>query len=381
MNVSGKKIEKISGPASMYLIKPYKNNTIYLPSLLLFGDIHFSRENACEESKDTDIMSISDPSFYKTFEPYASVDSPVDVYIETFEVRGSYESFIRSFAGGFLEDLLSNQGITSCFRRKPEREEKCSVPKLRWHLADARFAERWLEKEDIIDYYYYEALLDPLKFYYVKLLKIYNTEYYESIMKILLSIYRGPDDIISTFFEEIGKNPSKSIIMKQIRKAQKGLDKNKIKDMFRDLLDRNHYNTFRKYFKLSSEEYKDFLESKETMEYYPPEKYDLENMEMIYQRLCHTVMNVFIEMYTILRILKKPRNGHGLPPVLAICYMGNKHITNINYIMNKYFPYKEVYSKEEKNKERCIDITQEINMDEIIEESRKSLDKYFPLLN
>ena len=89
-----KSINKISGPVSMYYLKPnyeiIKDNNINLPLFLLFGDFHFSYDNmcsecTCEKTSKTCCSKIYSGDFIKTINNLSTPTRPIDFYTEYFD--------------------------------------------------------------------------------------------------------------------------------------------------------------------------------------------------------------------------------------------------------------------------------------------------------
>ena len=85
-------IKRLSGPVSCSLVQPNIQYN-YLPTLLLFGDVHFSTANECMiTDNDNDAIEIYKPEFFKLFSDLyndRSVDNsftpeayPIDIYSE-----------------------------------------------------------------------------------------------------------------------------------------------------------------------------------------------------------------------------------------------------------------------------------------------------------
>lgn len=92
MQIGSKTIDSISGPVSFVLLKPkmelykqMKKRNVYLPIVLLFGDVHFSNENECKNCKDK-CYKIYSSEFLKIFDSLCG---------DNFNVNFSLEDFIR----------------------------------------------------------------------------------------------------------------------------------------------------------------------------------------------------------------------------------------------------------------------------------------------
>ena len=152
-------ITSLSGPVSFYYLKPNVENPYdmrYFPLIILFGDIHGSKEGSCvscscskEEGKCC--YTISDHSFLQLLDTLGSELHPIDFYTETFLV-GTNKGFIN----GYMDDLTTKDMVT-CYQRTLRGTEynKCPTKKIRWQAGDPRQAGDTFGKQGEV-YYYYE---------------------------------------------------------------------------------------------------------------------------------------------------------------------------------------------------------------------------------
>lgn len=89
IRIGDKIINRISRPISLYFLKPSEKvsslNLHFFPSVMLFGDQHWSKTNACEKcscSKKACCFKITDSFFLKLIDELAS-KYPIDFYTET----------------------------------------------------------------------------------------------------------------------------------------------------------------------------------------------------------------------------------------------------------------------------------------------------------
>jgi hypothetical protein len=135
-------IDRISGPISIYYLTPSKQvsaeNLLFFPSIVLFGDEHFSKTNVCErcnctKGKGACCYTITDTPFLQCIDTLAS-KYPIDFYTET--------AFLGSnvgFKGGFMETFTSGDFV-SCYHKTLRNTsfDKCPTKYIRWHAADSR---------------------------------------------------------------------------------------------------------------------------------------------------------------------------------------------------------------------------------------------------
>ena len=144
-------INRISGPISMYYLKPDPsvfvkyNKTINFPIILGFGDYHFSYQNLCKNCNKKDCVNIYDKNFLKKIDKLAS-EYPIDFFTE------SSDSSTEILEGqGILFDYFLRKVVCPC--HKTELKEKnikkylksCPTKNIRWHYTDTRFFYNKLE--------------------------------------------------------------------------------------------------------------------------------------------------------------------------------------------------------------------------------------------
>ena len=138
------RINKISGPTSMYYLKPTQYildlKDTYFPLIVLFGDDHNSYDDTCLNCtcNNTDkecCFNIYDHKFLQMIDELADDTHPIDFYVETFTTG------MEGFAGGPIEHFTKGE-ILTCFHHKLRNTEfdKCPTKKIRWHGSDIRYA-------------------------------------------------------------------------------------------------------------------------------------------------------------------------------------------------------------------------------------------------
>lgn len=154
-------IHSISGPVSMYVLhKPgskHKQTTKH-PVFLLFGDKHFSRENACEPCTcPTATTTTQGPSprrccvkltdveeFIQPLDELAQNYGPFDIYAERmFLPQEAHAHVQKNFLGDFIG--VDDKRIDDCYLRGLRKtsgsttDDKCQTSKkIRWHGGDVR---------------------------------------------------------------------------------------------------------------------------------------------------------------------------------------------------------------------------------------------------
>ncbi len=146
ITLRGQRFEQISGPISFFYLKPqedayeeYRAQGITLPLVLLFGDRHYSREDACQPCEAPTCTTLSGEHWLSTLDKMAE-EIPVDFFTETAPWM---ERRIQRRQGetGFLFGDFFQPAFLDC--RDPQKRKNqsstCPTTHIRWHNADARF--------------------------------------------------------------------------------------------------------------------------------------------------------------------------------------------------------------------------------------------------
>lgn len=330
-------LNRISGPVSMYYLKP-KDSSSTLPLFLLFGDKHGSDENMCSDCTCEDSKRcchlISDKEFLKKIEKLARPDRPIDFYIEYFaETTGVFESILDDFR---------EPEFQTCYKRTLKNQSNCPVPGIRWHYSDIRKSYTKNNIENIFDslqkFTRFCIELNKTKIYegmnredwlnmnksslmYKKHtgIDISKTEEIHKIIDLIKKLQHLTvnglaylDKLAEEMIDFIFTSEYPSLIHKQFKKQVKTsvfADKSYIIKMYRDCL---LYRNFKKY---------DF----DNKTFDQLKKFDIKGD---YKRMSEYLLittGIFVDLYIILRAMKKIES----PPSLCVAFLGNAHITNI----------------------------------------------------
>lgn len=144
LNINNKiLINRISGPVSMYYLKPpekilssFKSMfNIDLPIILLFGDAHQSTIRTCTNC-NYDCCSIYDDIFLKSIDSIAQ-SYPVDFFTEFNPTIGHHDNNI--LFGLFLNKVRKCH-YTHLRKENPKAYRlTCPTKNIRWHYSDSRF--------------------------------------------------------------------------------------------------------------------------------------------------------------------------------------------------------------------------------------------------
>ena len=149
------RVNRISGPVSMYYLRPRKDiyekyhpQGLDLPLLLLFGDVHQSSKGVCEECECSEdcCKLIYDKEFIREFDLLAR-ETPIDFYTEYSLRKEDY------YHGNDRNDILFKdfieKTVSQChdveLRKSKEYTEKCPTKFIRWHYGDLRFFSNRIE--------------------------------------------------------------------------------------------------------------------------------------------------------------------------------------------------------------------------------------------
>lgn len=154
LHIGDRVIRRISGPVSMYYLKPSverfieaQQQGLNLPLLLLFGDMHRSSEMACESctcDKPHDCcLKLSDLSFLKDLDRIAEA-YPIDFSTESAPYFYVPIMKNRLHNKGFLFQDLIAETATNCHVRTPA-STRCPTRFIRWQHVDSRFMRHTIE--------------------------------------------------------------------------------------------------------------------------------------------------------------------------------------------------------------------------------------------
>jgi len=346
---ANKTIKKISGPCSMFYLKPSGNSPFYGPPILIFGDYHTSYDFMCKpciskKGKDS-CYEISSSELYATL---SGKEKNVDMYTEAFpNTSGSMLNWFDGFRGGPMFDMRK---FIYCFPNASEYDKTiCLNPNIRWHTSDARFGNIKYSKsrKNVIEMLlFYPAWVnskdgttkaDLDKYFMVHGFNPSESEL-ETVRLILKSIIKADssgnnleydiENYVDTYFSII--NPSNSLIAKQISKQQQTLDKEfwkrAMKDMLKSrLLVKIPFKRMREY-----DLYTDFYGTSDLAIFSAAR---VATSKEIFEFFLG-IQNALLDIYFLTRVFKRTS-----PSFLTICYFGNSHATSIVNTLFYTFKY------------------------------------------
>jgi hypothetical protein len=143
--IEGNRINKISGPVSMYILVP-KDNPDFpnLPVYMLFGDIHHSDENMCPENPGVSGQyKIYDLEFLGMLNSLGAPEHPIDFYVEGGDFHN--KSYDDPFSDNYPMQQLWNL-YSECYTHNGRKiaqyahNTECkNISNIRWQSGDPRF--------------------------------------------------------------------------------------------------------------------------------------------------------------------------------------------------------------------------------------------------
>lgn len=173
--INGTPVDKISGPISMYILTPKKNELFKnLPVYMLFGDHHTSTENTCD-FKDPNTYNIYDINFLSLLNSVATSKEPIDFYIEggdlhKFKLKSPYskKNPMHKLWNLYIE-CYNNRRVLQPLAKYEHKTPCDKIDNIRWHSGDLRyFSDKKLQMkcnmEKFLDSLQFEKGLDTYKF-------------------------------------------------------------------------------------------------------------------------------------------------------------------------------------------------------------------------
>jgi len=392
-------MSKISGPVSMYYLKPISND---MPLILLFGDHHFSYNNMCttrrsitipySEKEEYGSFEIYSPYFLKKLDRLATPSRPIDFYVEYFDDSddtGTFDSPLDKFRGPLFQP---------CYKKTMKKGSKCPAPNIRWHYSDIRLSKMKNNIEYIFDSIYVftqfcEAVNRKGQYEGVSIKTwleisdcIHNRQmkFDNNLVEQFLGErpnFRGKRanigyHIIDFYKKCTGIDVAKKEPMQQIIKAIASSDLDSLSHEIAELIF-GHTNTsatpsliYKQFMKqdkrrvFAHENFvvnalRDSLMNKLPPEYKPLDDDALDHLSVFdiaynkYNEIAILLLHVnstFVDIYTVLRIMKKIDS----PPSLCIGYFGNSHVLNLVNILLRTGYYKNDYFIKENRENRCL---------------------------
>jgi hypothetical protein len=428
-----KQVKKISGPVSMYILTPVKNQIFpKLPVFMLFGDRHGQNDNMCEE-KLSGVHPIYSIEFLETINTLGSTEEPIDFYVE----GGDFHNQIRTKPYSENYPLINTKNIyVQCYRNKrsdrrsiaqyPHSIDCTRIPNIRWQSGDTRLFTKPTQKQ--------ENLNDNLWMFLTIIIKNFSKGITEKDIITVIHSFNESPSRTDIFKETLDKGLNGHILnLLEELKIIRGISLEETlpvmyrrifsaDSMVRKQLDKlfpdqqlamegfikqyciNQYNSLVK----SYEPYiKDFEIIQNNLvrlviEYVTEGVLNTECLQILgdkwrlitkYYIFISSTCNMLIELYTVFRSFKYfSTETTTSRPILNIVYYGEQHIQNMIYFLSNI---SELYSVDEIYKynphwfykittdkdgvedlvrvngiNRCIDILKYINLPQVLDNAR-----------
>jgi len=173
--IAGQKIDKVSGPVTLAVIKPTQKLLRFLmtddaPSILFLGDNHSGIDQRCDESKENIyqtfmqnrglILKALGDTWYKALDKLAK-NRPIDYHVEAFFPfkflqKEEYLVLDRNNFYNVRESVMNYlpRKYLTCFSKRHNKKiHGCITDNIRYHLVDIRFSPTnfLLQGDDKID--------------------------------------------------------------------------------------------------------------------------------------------------------------------------------------------------------------------------------------
>lgn len=413
--INNKKIKQISGPVSLHILKPdlsfynhFKEEyNIHTPIFILFGDIHDSKKYQCKTckydiNKKSYCYHVYDKEFLQLLDNMSEQKYPIDFFIEGF-VHLEKKMILNKNEIDEPIPMLRER-LHTCYKRELRGTKKylkeCPTKNIRWHSADTRQSEKSKYNfEEVIDYFYEEILEELIgkkitEKSLTKILNNYSNRFNKKDIINYLSaysyIFSSPEEFAEQYiYNDSVKN--KSLVIKQIHKMK---DTNLIQTWYKWIEEYINYVISNSDKEIMKEEGKKiFIQSKELgielvqffIQYFSSKTEEskklllikfvqylnsvkkIDSQLQIFSDLMLNYNDIFLDLYMLGRTFKNPHRS--INSFINISYFGDSHIDHIKYFLTNIIgKYDVVFSKNERNEQRCVQSKKTVDIDKLIEE-------------
>jgi hypothetical protein len=424
LKVNNTIIKKITGPSSYAILLPPIESS--LPIQILFGDIHHSTNNSCED--ENGVYSIYESDFLGLFDEIAKA-YPVHFYTES--AFGKFIEDIEVQEDGYLFSRLV-RSTKDCYGKEArlsyEYEEKCPTTYMNWVHVDPRYFERSVEgficnyfrlyfkrqlESEELEVGWYDTFRNNYSMIQDDELYTISTVGHAICLMILREIIEYSKSVprLLTFrelsiramceIENIRELGGDKKDMDEVYRRESGVNTHyenlidSIVSVYMNNINSDTSSMYRQFKNLSITKeklYKILKQNLDIESFYSLKDY-LEELDLIYMAIssitkkervsvkklekfktCLTKLSLIItyftssllDMYYIVRMLKTT------PSYLSIGYFGNFHTQNIIKFLVSELDYKIISSCSNNTElhytqvSRCIEISNSINLDFIL---------------
>jgi hypothetical protein len=397
--INGTPVNKISGPVSMFILTPKKSDIFpNLPVYMLFGDIHDSDQNMCID-KSPETLDIYGTDFLGLLNTLVTPNNElIDFYIEGGDLHNEETSmpYIEKYPMKMLWNLYSecykNIRSEKKIAQYPHETQCNKIPNIRFQSGDPRFFK--------YDKKYEKLLLQCNMQNFLQLFKVKEDLTQDKFIDNLLS-FRGDciEKLLNTTFSFQDVNDEifseEGPIYKQLKKFSP-LQRDTMIDYIKryclyaeEIYNREAYNPiivnihteliniiFNLQFNLHPEKVVKSLE------------YIKDNWEFVKQYRDFLIVykyTIVPDIYTLCRSFKY-LNSPDIP-IMNLVYFGNNHTNNVVHFLTKITNlYDKVEIKSLQSYDyldthsRCVEIKNDIDLNEILSNARKIRNKILPPL-
>ncbi len=399
LTINNKKINKINGPVSLYILKPKEKYYGYkLPLLILFGDSHFSKinqcmciKNECNNVQNTFLNLINDMKINNKNDK--NIIFTYDLYVE----KNNVQKYVLEQDN--YEDFLSDLRKNYCFTNK----DKCSYKNINWHYIDLRIFRNMKNKDKNNIHFILEVILKNVEQFddskytnIIEYVQYFNKYFYAYILHISgISLKKiNYDEIIDMLYSfKYDKNDSHLLLPNYDRYKHNNVliyiyyfldNYNIYKQLLKidDNLKRNLIKNIIKYIKTKYKNKDKNLSSKNIdfiinfFKNYTDKNviYDFKNI-IKNNDISHNVVlfnSILLDIYFIVRNFKVSydKNYNKYKSILSIGYFGSAHTDNLcNFYIKNYYDleYKNIHNYDDYHNDiRCVKLDKDINLDNLL---------------
>ena len=417
LTINNKKVKKINGPNNLYILKPKKQYYEYkLPLLLLFGDVHNSKDEKCDKCDNNKCFNIQNTllELFNNIKIINRNDKKINFTYDLYVEKKNYQKYIEEQDN--FEDFLADLRRNHCFTNK----KKCKYNNINWHYVDLRQFKNIKSKDkktkgDIYnilfeifndlknnenifdDQKYFNKIINHInyinKYFYVYILYINNISLknidYDNVITLLEKFkYNKYDSYILLPNYDLYKHNQVYTyifyfldnynIYKQLLKIDNNLKKQLIIFIIK-YIQKNHNNT--KYIYEYSDNNIEYItniiniskisqDNKVTIINTLKNNINKINFANIDKFFFNIILfnSILLDIYYLLRCFKISYGINGIKnkSLLSIGYFGSSHTKKLyNFFISNFYEsiYNNNYNQYKKNNIRCIKIDKNINLD------------------
>jgi len=402
--INGTRVNKISGPISMHILTPKKNDLFpNLPVYMLFGDYHESSDNLCEDNSP-EILDVYSTDFLGLLNNLVKPNGElIDFYIE----GGDFHNMVtakpfdtKKYPMRMVWNLYSQ-----CYKNvrsenklaEYEHQTDCNkISNVRFQSGDPRYFKyaKKYEKllllcnmQNFLNLFKSKEDLNPDTFVSNLNLFIQTNPGGDCIEKLLYTSFSSYVDIGPEIFSEEG------LIHKQLKKfnpAQRRIMTDKIIRKYYTFSHQKHNEAVARY-PLIENIYNELINIISKLQFnIHPENVDMKSLKYlqdnwesleIYRDLLVYKYSIVADIYTLCRSFKYLNSQEN--PIMNILYFGNAHTNNVVHLLTKITHlYDQVEIKSVKTYDtisRCVEIKNDIDLDKILNDAREIRNTILPV--